>query len=188
MRIISGICKGRRLKPPRGAKIRPTSDRVKEAVFSVVQFDLPGSFVLDLFSGSGQLGIEALSRGASRCVFVDCDPDAVGLTKENIAAAGLTGRCDVVLSDAEIWLKRGEAAGFGVAFVDPPYESGMYGRVLPLLPPLMSEGGKVVCEHARTAVLPESRYGMNAVKTYRYGQTSITLYEKTSQTAAPTRD
>ena len=119
MRVIAGEARGRRLEALPGTEItRPTMDQVKEAMFSIVQFDLPGARVLDLYAGSGQLGIEALSRGAAEAVFVDRRPDAVRLVQENLALCGFTDRARVKSGDALAYLKSGEK--FDLIFLDPP--------------------------------------------------------------------
>ncbi len=175
MRVITGSARGRRLSAPAGMDVRPTSDKVKEAVFSVVQFDLPGSAVLDLFAGSGQLGIEALSRGANSCVFVDNSRVSVETARENINAAGFKNEATVMNSDAEQYLRMCRQT-FDVAFVDPPYKKGLIEKVMPLLCGHMSDRGAVLCEHEKGLILPESFGGLVRQKTYRYGKTEVTLY------------
>lgn len=175
MRVITGSARGRRLSAPAGMDVRPTSDKVKEAVFSVVQFDLPGSAVLDLFAGSGQLGIEALSRGANSCVFVDSSHVSVETARENINAAGFKNEATVMNSDAEQYLRMCRQT-FDVAFVDPPYKKGLIEKVMPLLCGHMSGRGTVLCEHEKGLILPESFGGLVRQKTYRYGKTEVTLY------------
>ncbi len=175
MRVITGSARGRRLSAPAGMDVRPTSDKVKEAVFSVVQFDLPGSAVLDLFAGSGQLGIEALSRGANSCVFVDNSRVSVETARENINAAGFKNEATVMNSDAEQYLRMCRQT-FDVAFVDPPYKKGLIEKVMPLLCGHMSGRGTVLCEHEKGLILPESFGGLVRQKTYRYGKTEVTLY------------
>ncbi|MBD5139685.1 MAG: 16S rRNA (guanine(966)-N(2))-methyltransferase RsmD [Ruminococcus sp.] len=177
MRVITGSARGRRLSAPAGLDVRPTADKVKEAVFSVVQFDLAGSAVLDLFAGSGQLGIEALSRGAKSCVFVDSSRVSVETAKENIAAAGFKNESTVMNSDAEQYLRMCRQA-FDIAFIDPPYKKGLIEKVMPLLCGHMSDRGIAVCEHEKGLELPESFGELVKSKTYRYGKTEVTLYRQ----------
>lgn len=117
MRVITGSARGRRLKEIEGLETRPTTDRVKEALFSVIQFDIEGRRVLDLFAGTGQLGIEALSRGAESAVFVEQRKDAVQAVRENLVVCGLSDRARVVSGDAMSYLKSGEK--FDLIFLDP---------------------------------------------------------------------
>ena len=129
MRVIAGEARGRRLEALPGTEItRPTMDQVKEAMFSIVQFDLPGARVLDLYAGSGQLGIEALSRGAAECVFIDRRADAVKLIQENLALCRLADRARVRQGDALPYLRSGEK--FDIVFLDPPYASGLLQQAL----------------------------------------------------------
>ncbi len=175
MRIITGSAKGRKLKTLEGEDVRPTTDMVKEAVFSIIQFDLEGACVLDLFSGSGQLGAEALSRGAKYCRFVDISPAAAAVTKENIAACGF-GDCSGVTIYDSIDFVREARMTFDIALLDPPYRKGLIEKAMPLLAPKMSDRGIAVCEHERELVLPESFGRLIKSKTYRYGRIALTVY------------
>lgn len=183
MRVITGSARGRRLAAPAGMDVRPTSDKVKEAVFSAVQFDLAGSAVLDLFAGSGQLGIEALSRGAASCVFVDSSRISVETAKANIAAAGFRNEAVVMNSDSEQYLRMCRQT-FDIALVDPPYKKGIIERVMPLLCGHMSGRGIVLCEHEKGLELPESFGSLVKRKTYRYGKTEVTLYRNGNEEEA----
>ena len=120
MRVISGTAKGVSLKTPSGMETRPTTDRVKEAVFSIIQFHIPGARILDLFGGTGQLGIEGLSRGANSAVFVDRREEACALIRENLRRTKLEGSARVVRSDYQTYLKRTKEK-FDIIFLDPPY-------------------------------------------------------------------
>ncbi|MCL2055253.1 MAG: 16S rRNA (guanine(966)-N(2))-methyltransferase RsmD [Oscillospiraceae bacterium] len=175
MRIISGEARGKKLKPPGGQDIRPTADIVKEAMFSIIQFDIPGSVVLDLFSGSGQLGIEALSRGAKKCFFIDEHAEAVKLTKHNTQIAGFSESSVVLRRDFGGFLKTCDAV-FDLAFIDPPYQKGLYEKALIPLSALMSKRGKALCEHGKELELPETCGGFEKIKAYSYGQTAVTVY------------
>ena len=126
MRVITGSARGRRLKELTGMETRPTTDKVKESLFSIIQFDIEGRRVLDLFAGTGQLGIEALSRGAASAVFIDRRADAVRLVKDNLELCGLSDRASVRCGDAMSYLRSGEK--FDLIFLDPPYAAGLLPR------------------------------------------------------------
>lgn len=180
MRVIAGSARGVRLCTLPGKEVaRPTVDRVKEGVFSAVQFLLPGAQVLDLFAGSGQLGIEALSRGAAGCIFVDESRAAVQVIEKNLQAARLSGRARLVRADAESFLL-GAAAWppFDLVVLDPPYRRGIPGRLLPLLAGAVAAGGVVLCETEKGAPLPRAAAGLVMKKQYRYGTVQVTRYEK----------
>lgn len=148
MRIVAGKYKGKQLKDNPFKHIRPTTDKVKQALFTKLQFDIPGSRVLDLFCGTGALGIEALSRGAREVVFVDVNDKSVRLTKENLAA--LKSNAKVIKGDASVVL--GFLDGpFDIILLDPPYQSGLYEKILKKIGEknLLSENGTIVCEHSR---------------------------------------
>ena len=130
MRVITGSARGRRLKELEGMETRPTTDRVKEGMFSALQFDIEGRKVLDLFAGTGQLGIECLSRGAKSAVFVDRRKDAVALIRENLKATELSHKAKVVSGDSMEYLK-GVREKFDIIFLDPPYEAGVLERERP---------------------------------------------------------
>lgn len=176
MRVITGSARGRRLKAPDGRDVRPTTDKVKEAVFSVIQFDIDGSAVLDLFSGSGQMGIEALSRGAGSCVFVDSSRRSVEITKENIFASGFKNEANVINADSIGYLKMCRNT-FDIAFLDPPYGEGLIEQAMPLLAEHMSDRGVIVCEH-EPGLEPAEEYGkMRKYRSYKYGKIRVTVYK-----------
>ena len=179
MRVITGTARGRRLKTPSNYDIRPTTDNVKEAVFNILQFDLEGRRVLDLFAGTGQLGIEALSRGARSCLFVDQSREAVKIVKENLKACSLEGT--VLQQEALTVLRRGER--FDLIFVDPPYDAGLYEPVLETIRQVdnLSDGGIIICEARRETPLPEVAAPYRKGKEYRYGSVKICVYTKESQ-------
>lgn len=175
MRVITGSAKGRRLKTPQGIEVRPTSDMVKEAIFSVIRFDLDGASVLDLFCGSGQLGIEALSGGAKSCRFVDCSRSSLDCARENIAHCGLGKYATLTLSDGVDFI-RNARLNFDILFLDPPYNKGLIEQVLPFAAGKISDRGIAVCEHERGLLLPEEFGKLQKAKTYRYGKTEVTVY------------
>lgn len=182
MRVITGSARGRRLITLEGSDVRPTTDKVKEALFSIVQFELEGRRVLDLFAGSGQLGIEALSRGADSCVFVDSSKKAVEVVKQNLAATGLARRASVLHGDALRYLQTCRDR-FDVAFLDPPYGTGTVQKALALLPPLMRRAGVIVCEAPKGEALPETAGDFSLWRAYHYGKVSLAVYRPQEEEA-----
>ena len=178
MRVITGSARGRRLKTPEGMDIRPTTDNVKESVFNILQFDIEGRRVLDLFAGTGQLGIECLSRGAREAVFIDADRDAVKIVKENLKTCGFSA--PVLQQDALSFLNN--CGKFDLVFIDPPYDAGLYEPVLEKINSvdILSDGGIILCESRRETVLPEMRRPYYKKKEYRYGRVKLSLYAKES--------
>ncbi|MDE6722902.1 MAG: 16S rRNA (guanine(966)-N(2))-methyltransferase RsmD, partial [Eubacterium sp.] len=175
--VITGSARGRRLETLNGEEVtRPTAESVKEALFSMIQFEIEDKRVLDLFAGSGQLGIEALSRGASFCTFVENNRKAESIVKTNVENCGFSSVSQVVLSDAVAFLSR--INNFDVAFLDPPYNKGLIEKCMPSLVNLMSEDGIIVCETSKEEKLPESFSDFSIVKERNYGKTKITIYRK----------
>lgn len=176
MRVITGSARGRKLKTPENYDIRPTTDNVKESVFNIIQFDIEGRRVLDLFAGTGQLGIECLSRGASSAVFVDQSREAVKIVKDNLKACGLTGT--VVQADAMSFLRT--CGKFDIIFVDPPYDSDLYESVLNTVNSIdiLSDGGIIICESRRERALPEMTAPYKKRKEYTYGKVKLCIYTK----------
>ena len=176
MRVITGSARGRKLKTPENYDIRPTTDNVKESVFNIIQFDIEGRRVLDLFAGTGQLGIECLSRGASSAVFVDKSREAVKIVKENLKACGLSGT--VVQSDALSFLRT--CGKFDIIFVDPPYDSDLYESVLNTVNSIdiLSDGGIIICESRRERALPEMTAPYKKRREYTYGKVKLCIYTK----------
>ena len=178
MRVITGKCRGRKLLEPVGKDVRPTTDQVKEALFNIIQFDVEGRKVLDLFAGTGQLGIEALSRGAAECVFVDSSRDSVRLVQENLRRCGLTAR--VVQCDSLGFLRSGEK--FDLVFIDPPYGSGLDALAMEAVKAfdILSKGGIMICESRPETLLPEfpAEYGSSRV--YRYGKIKLTVVTRST--------
>lgn len=176
MRVITGSARGRKLNTPPDYEVRPTTDSVKEAIFNIIQFDIEGRRVLDLFAGTGQMGIECLSRGAKECVFVDDHRSSLKIVKENLKLCGMEAK--VVQSDALGYLSSGDR--FDLIFMDPPYDSDLYEPCLQRIGQfdILMDGGIIICESRRerqfsTEILPEfSR------KEYRYGKIKITLFRK----------
>ncbi len=178
MRIISGVSRGIKLKTlPGGDVTRPTTDRVKEALFSAVQFKIEASTVLDLFAGTGQLGIEALSRGAAHCVFVDENKDASAIIKDNLKSAALADRASVACAGVEGYLFAAKQK-FDLIFLDPPYKIDMIAKILPLLDNVLNDGGTIMAEAEKGANLPETSGNLVLKKVYKYGSTCLAKYEK----------
>ena len=172
MRVIAGTARGKNLQALPGEDItRPTINRVKEAMFSSVQFLVPGARVLDLFAGSGQLGIEALSRGAKSCLFVDRSAEA------NCKTAGVDRQSDIRQGEAESFLANIRGP-FDLALLDPPFHHDTVAAVLPLLAAKMASGGVVLCETEREADLPEQAGALTLVKQYNYGKIKVSRYER----------
>lgn len=177
MRVITGTARGRNLQTLEGEDVRPTSDRVKEAVFSIIQFEIEGRRVLDLFAGSGQLGIEALSRGAEKAVFVDANAQAISVIRQNLQKCGFEKNAIVLNTDSFMYLTSGARSDvFDIAFLDPPYRMGLVEKALPLVAEHMSAGGAILCETPMDEELPEETGNFRIAKTYRYGKIKITLY------------
>ena len=179
MRVITGKARGVVLKTPEGMETRPTSDRVKEALFSIINFDIPNSVVLDLFGGTGQLGIEALSRGAKSAVFVDAGDPACKLIKENLRRTKLEGQGKVVQSDYLQYLRTCHDK-FDIIFLDPPYAEVFLENSLKKLSEIdiLQSGGIIVCERPLGKELPWELPGYSRSKDYKYGNTLLTLYRK----------
>ena len=179
MRVITGKARGVVLKTPDGMETRPTSDRVKEALFSIINFDIPNAAVLDLFGGTGQLGIEALSRGAKSAVFVDAGEPACKLIRENLRRTRLEGQGKVVRSDYLQYLRTCREK-FDIIFLDPPYAEVFLENSLKKLSEIdiLQSGGIMVCERPLGKELPWELPGYSRSKDYKYGNTLLTLYRK----------
>ena len=175
MRVITGTARGRKLETLEGLDVRPTTEIVKEAVFSMIHFRLPAANVADIFAGSGQMGIEAISRGAKKATFVDQSRASIEIIRRNLASTGLAGEANVVMESAESFLGKTREK-FDFIFLDPPYNRGFGEKLLPLLAGALAEGGLVLFEHSRDEALPEEVGGLRRVKEYRYGKTLITTY------------
>lgn len=175
MRVITGIARGRHLNAPEGLDVRPTADKVKEGIFSAVQFDIEGAYVLDLFAGSGQMGIEALSRGAKRAVFIDNSPRSISCVNENLRATGLALHAEVINRDSYDFIKM-TGQKFDMIILDPPYRHDHIAQLLPLAAKKLREGGCIICEYEKEAQLPETPEGLTLRKTYRYGKISVSIF------------
>ncbi len=174
MRVITGTARGRRLIEPKNMDIRPTTDLVKESIFNIIQFDIEGRRVLDLFAGTGQLGIEALSRGAESAVFVDESAQAVKLVRENLRHCGLEGQ--VCQAESLGFIARG--GKYGIIFIDPPYDSGLTEKAIEKIIEfdILCEGGIIICETRATTALPGVSAPYFRGREYRYGKVKLTTY------------
>lgn len=179
MRVISGKARGTSLKTPEGMLTRPTTDRVKEALFSIIQFEIPGARVLDLFGGTGQLGIEALSRGAKSAVFVDAREEACRLIRENLRRTRLEQDGKVVHSDYLEYLKRCRER-FEIIFLDPPYAEVFLENALKMITEIdiLQSSGIIIAERPIGKELPWDFTGFSRSRDYKYGKTLLTTYRK----------
>ncbi|MBL8070097.1 MAG: 16S rRNA (guanine(966)-N(2))-methyltransferase RsmD [Nitrospira sp.] len=189
MRVIAGLHRGRRLLGPRGQAIRPTSDRVKEALFSILGERTTGARVLDLYAGTGSIGIEALSRGAAHVTFVEADRQALRLVNSNLEQCGLQQSANVCACQVSQFFRRAtEWSGpYDIVFCDPPYQ---------LTPELiamarewsagwLADDAVVVIEHGKKAEIPQTLGLLSQVKRYDYGDTALTRFHVTAKAAQP---
>ena len=177
MRIIAGEYKGRKLLSPNGQSIKPTGDKVKEAIFSMTAGYIEGAVVIDLFSGSGCLGLEAISRGAGICYFCDNSKDSIALIKKNIEICGATEKSRVLVGDfKKTLLMIPEKAN--VIFLDPPFEKGVFAACFESIhnAGVLAGGGIVVAEHGRRELLPGAFYNLGRLKEKKYGVVHVSLY------------
>lgn len=175
MRVITGSARGRRIETLTGEDVRPTAERVKEAVFSIVQFQVEERRFLDLFAGSGQMGIEALSRGAKQGVFVDTRRESIEVIKKNLAVTGLEKSARVLNMDSLSFLKQ-DTEPFDLAFLDPPYGAGILQKALPEVAKIMNKGGIIICESPQNEELPGQIDNFVLDRSYRYGKIKISTY------------
>ena len=182
MRVVAGSARGTVLKTPEGMLTRPTADRVKEAVFSILHFDVQDAVVLDLFGGTGQLGIEALSRGAKRAVFVDHQQKACELIKENLRRTKFTQQAMVVRGDYLEYLRRTKER-FDIILLDPPYAEIFLENALNCIAEIdiLRDNGIIVTERPVEKALDVQMPGFTRSRDYKYGKTLITLYRRDSE-------
>ena len=182
MRIITGEYRGRKLETPKGDHIRPTSDKVKEAIFSMLMHDVPGARVIDLFAGTGSLGLEALSRGAEFCQFSDLDRDSIRIININIEKCGAQDKSAVYNGDFRKALKRFKGKA-DLIFMDPPYGSGFYLKALEEVDSLdlLTEEGIIIAEHEKHVDLPMEVGNLFCYDERRYGKTVVSLYSRRSE-------
>ena len=184
MRVISGTARGRRLKELPGMDTRPTTDKVKESLFNIIQFDIEGRRVLDLFGGTGQLGIEALSRGAAGCTFVDLSRQAAAVIRENVKTVGFEDRAAVHQGDALAFLA-GCRQKFDLILLDPPYQTRLLDDCLQAITKfdILAEHGIMICESAADKPLPEPDLPYEKGREYRYGKIKLTAYHRQGSVA-----
>ena len=186
MRIIAGSARGRKLRELQGMDTRPTTDKVKESLFNIIQFEIEGRRVLDLFGGTGQLGLEALSRGAAHCTFVELSRPAAALIRENVKLVGFTDRARVVQGEAISFLS-GCRERYDVILLDPPYQSGLLERSMQAVAgfDILSEHGIMVCESAADARLPQLAPPYEMGREYRYGKIKLTVCRRQGREWTP---
>ncbi len=179
MRVVAGTARGTVLKTPDGMKTRPTADRVKEALFSIIQFELPGASVLDLFGGTGQLGIEALSRGAKKAVFVDASDAACCLIRENLRRTSFLEHARVIRGDFRNYLKNATEK-YDIIFLDPPYMEEFLEISLKMITEIdiLQSGGIIVTERPEQKELSVDMVGFARSRDYRYGKAVLTVFRK----------
>ena len=179
MRVITGKARGIQLKTPDGMQTRPTADRVKEALFSIINFDVPGAKVLDLFGGTGQLGIEALSRGAASAVFVDAREDSCKLIRENLKRTKLEQDAKVIRSDYLDYLNSCREQ-YNIILLDPPYAEVFLENAIKRITEIdiLQSDGIIVAERPLGKELPWEFEGYTRSKDYKYGKVLLTIYRK----------
>lgn len=182
MRIITGSAKGIKLLTLEGLETRPTGERAKEAVFSMLQFDIEGRRVLDLFSGSGQMALEALSRGAHSAVMLDSSKDAVNIINKNAEKTRLADKCKVFCTDCFEYIKRNKGEKFDLVFIDPPYALKLLEKSLKLLVDndMLKPTTLIVCEGAEPEVFGDSAFAekFEVVKSGKYGVAYINVFKE----------
>ena len=174
MRVITGTARGMKLRTLEGLDVRPTTDQVKESIFSIIQFEIEGAKVLDLFAGSGQLGIEALSRGASSATFVDSSKKAIDVVRENLEHTKLSHA--IIKNEDSLGFLKLTKDVFDIAFLDPPYGKGLIDKALPLLVPHMSSGAVIICETSKEEPLPDSVGNFVKAKEHVYGKIKLSIF------------
>ena len=177
MRVISGTARGTKLESLEGLSTRPTIDRVKEGIFSSIQFVVPGAKVLDLFAGSGQMGIECLSRDAVKGVFVDSNKDALNIVIKNIKVFGLFDKARVVNMTAQDYLRTCKEE-FDIIFLDPPYNMGILDEILEKVYQITAPGGIIIAESELGWKPAKEIEGLRMVKQYKYGKVYVTKFQK----------
>jgi 16S rRNA (guanine966-N2)-methyltransferase len=190
VRIVAGTLGGRVLRAPAGSDTRPTSEKVREAVFNILGEPGAGAVVLDLFAGSGALGLEAISRGAARVVFVEKARPTLAVLRRNVADLGAEARSEIVVADAITYLARPPAQPWTWVFIDPPYRSDLAGRALDALgaaaPQILTEDASIVVEHDRRNVPADAHGSLLRTDLRRYGDTEVSFFRvRSTPEAAP---
>lgn len=179
MRVIAGKYKGRKLEAPLDMSVRPTTDKVKEALFDIIMAYVPGSVFCDLFAGSGAIGVEALSRGADKCWFCDSDRASIRLVKFNLRTCGIGDEAKVITGDYKKALRK-VSGKVDIFFIDPPYESGVYESCLSQIEilDLLTDDGIIITEHDSRTDMPDETDMLVKSRDYRYGKTVLSVYRK----------
>lgn len=185
MRIIAGIKRGKKLNTLAGERVRPTTDRVKESLFNILQFQLEGRVFLDLFAGSGQIGLEALSRGGTEAVFVESSPAVERVLRQNIKNLGFDSKSKVFLGDCLKFLKN-TTQMFDIIYIDPPFGENLYESALQAAGNRVKASGLIICEHLSKELLPDQIDQLcQVLRRYRYGTVSLTVYQPIAADVAP---
>ena len=176
MRVITGSARGRVLETLKGGDIvRPTTDKVKEAVFSAIQFEIEGRDFIDVFAGSGQMGIEALSRGAKSATFIDSSKKAAAVIERNLKVTNLQSFAKIITADSLSYLKRTDRQ-YDVAFLDPPYSTGILQETLPIIAQRMKKTGIIICESALNDKILQKYYNFTLDRERTYGKIKVSTY------------
>jgi 16S rRNA (guanine(966)-N(2))-methyltransferase RsmD len=188
LKIVAGTAKGRKLNVQK-ADLRPTSEKVKEALFDILREKVYGSYFLDLYAGTGGIGIEALSRGARKVIFVESNTNLIKTLRKNISFLGFENKAEVIAMDAGAFLKKSidNGEGFDIIFLDPPYHTEEIDRIFKVLSGgnILSQNGILVAEHFKKKRLPEEVGPLRLLKEYRYGDTVLTLFKIQSAAVIP---
>lgn len=178
IKITGGDFKGRYITSIEGDTTRPTSSKVREAIFNILSYKIEDSLFLDLFAGTGLVGIEAISRGAKKVTFIERDFNAFKIMKKNLVTLNVEKLSETFKTDAEAYLKKCDQT-FDILYIDPPYKSDSYQKIFQVISNkinLVNENGKVIVEHSSKIPLPN--LSLNIFKSYKYGDTSVTIYNK----------
>lgn len=175
MRIIAGRFKGRRISAPGGSSVRPTSDSLRETLFNVLGDTVVGARVLDAFAGTGALGLEALSRGAREAIFIESDPRAIRVLRDNVRACGAEEACAIVRADFRRARAPGEA--FDLVLLDPPYDAEDLAGIVERAAGLASPSGRLVLEHSRRREAPVEAGAFRRTRLLRAGDSALSIYE-----------
>ncbi|MFI3207373.1 MAG: 16S rRNA (guanine(966)-N(2))-methyltransferase RsmD [Clostridia bacterium] len=175
MRVIAGEKRGKNLVTLEGEKVRPTTDRVKESLFNILQFSIAGKRFLDMYAGSGQMAIEALSRGAEHATLIDNSRESFGVCQKNLEATSYLDKAKLVNAESITYV-RNQSELFDIAFLDPPYHQNLLDESLCVVAEKMNKTGTIICEHPANMPLPEVVGDFSRVKKYRYGKIELSLY------------
>ena len=179
MRVISGEKRGKKLITLDGEEVRPTTDRIKESVFNVLQFEITDKNFLDMFAGSGQMAIEALSRGAKTATLIDFSQKSIKICEKNLISTNFLEKAKLVNSNSIQYVKNINEV-FDIAFLDPPYHENLLVESLTALAPKMSKAGIIVCEHPLSMSLPAKVIDFEKDKQYKYGKIELSVYRNKS--------